>query len=252
MDKTENWLIAKSSATKLREACYEAIAIGRQHIDIGVPTTEIISRYSALRLRILSDDPTMLFSGINKPRYSNDYVGAILAVRMLCDQIIAVADAKLNPIDDKINKLEIEVKTLRTADKLVESYLNKNELKLDNEIVRKLPERTQKYIVEAASCFNNGEYIACISMCGSVLEGILDDEYAKRKISERTEAEKAEKLFAALKTEGKRVSGVHEQMVGFLTFYRNRASHPTPEEFNKEKATIAINALFLLSKELFS
>ncbi len=147
--------------------------------------------------------------------------------------------------------MESEVEKYKPYHALLKSYIETPEFKIDEDLLKKLPENVQRYLVEASSCFNHGEYIACCSMCGNVLEGLIDTECKKRDISKPNLLDKSSELLKRLSKEGKKVEEVHENLIKVVKFYRDHASHPTEETFTRERASLFINTLLILCKEIF-
>lgn len=151
-----------------------------------------------------------------------------------CNQMIGMIDVALTDVHEKIEDLEREVDN-----------------KIETALLEKLPKNVQKYLVEASSCYKHGEYIACCSMCGNVLEGLINAECKKRDIRKTKLLDKSSELLERLSDEGKKVGKAHEKLIEVLKFYRDHASHPTEENFTRERASLFITTLQILCKEIF-
>lgn len=168
-----------------------------------------------------------------------------------CNQMIGMIDGALTDVDKKIEDLEREVDKYKPYQALVKSYVETPEFKIETALLEKLPKNVQKYLVEASSCYKHGEYIACCSMCGNVLEGLINAECKKRDISETKLLDKSSELLERLSEEGKKVGKAHEKLIEVLKLYRDHASHPTEENFTRERASLFITTLQILCKEIF-
>ena len=169
-----------------------------------------------------------------------------------CSQMIAIIDGALTNFSKKIKELESEVEKYKPYHALLKTYLETPEFKVDTDLLEKLPRNVQRYLIEASNCFNHGEYIACCSMCGNVLEGLINDECKQRDIKEVKLISKASKLLDALSQEGKKVEEPHRKLIEVVKFYRDHADHPTDEIFSRERASLFINTLLILCKEVFT
>lgn len=103
-----------------------------------------------------------------------------------------------------------------------------------------------KFFDEAVNCFNSKCFIACIAMCGELLESFVNEACKTSSISEGTLGAKIQKL-----KEKAIIKGHDENLVNICKHYRERSLHVTSEDITPEKSLVALNSLIVLAKELF-
>jgi hypothetical protein len=243
--ETSKLIIVRNAAKALREDCARMLktdVITQMGLSLHVVPThnKIVQEFNSLKL-----------SSIHVSEISGGFSIDLHEVITNCGQMIAIIDGALVDVSKEIKELKGEVERYKPYHALLKSYVETPEFKIETDLLEKLPKNIQKYLVEASSCYKNGEFIACCSMCGNVLEGIINAECKKRDISETNLLDKSGRLFKCLSKEGKKVEKVHENLVEVVKFYRDHASHPTEETFTRERASLFITTLLILCKEIF-
>jgi len=242
-------IMVKNAAKALRDECRRTLSETTLFSEIGI-THSLVRDYN----RSASQFNSLNLEGFQFPDISvGDSINiTINEIIVGCSQMIGIIDGALTNFSKKIEELESEVEKYKLYHALLKTYLETPEFKVDTDLLEKLPMNVQRYLIEASNCFNHGEYIACCSMCGNVLEGLINDECKKRDIKEVKLINKASKLLDALSQEGKKVEEPHRKLIEVVKFYRDHADHPTDEIFSRERASLFINTLLILCKEVFT
>lgn len=248
MQEPSKLIMVKNAAKALRDECRRTLSETTAFSKIEI-THSLVHDYN----RLASQFNSLNLAGFQFPDISvGDSIDiTINKIVAGCSQIISIVEGALTDISRKINELEIEIDKYKHYQALVKSYLETPEFKIEMDLLEKLPKNIQKYLVEASSCYGHGEYIACCSMCGNVLEGLINAESKKRNISETKLLDRSSELLKRLSGEGKKVEKVHESLIEVVKFYRDHASHPTEETSTRERASLFINTLLILCKEIF-
>lgn len=241
-------MMVKNAANALKDECRRTLSETTAFSNIAI-THSLVRDYNRLVSQFNSLNLTEFpFPDISVNTSIDITINGIIVG---CSQIIGIVDGALTDISKKIEDLEREVDKYKPYQALVKSYLETSEFTIEIDLLEKMPNNIQKYLIEAASCYKHGEYIACCSMCGNVLEGLIGAECKKRGINETNLLGKSSELLKRLSEEGKKVEEVHENLIKVVKFYRDHASHPTEETYTRERASLFINTLLILCKEIF-
>lgn len=112
--------------------------------------------------------------------------------------------------------------------------------------IRRMDQSESRLFHECLLCYGVGAYAGAIALCGTVAEGLVQRACELRGLSGDSFGAKVKAL---------REAGVlkhqYDDMVSIVTTYRNLTTHPSPEEFNREKANLVIGATLILVDEVF-
>ena len=110
-----------------------------------------------------------------------------------------------------------------------------------------LPTNLRDRIIEAYISYNHGAYVATCLLCGTVMEGLIieatDTKAQFRTLNER---------IAHLITNKQINPNESGKLLGVMKEYRDYSAHPTSKLFEKQNASLFINSLIILTKDLKS
>lgn len=167
-------------------------------------------------------------------------------------------EAELEPITSKLKQqkkmkkaLEEKIERLESLSlqqaKSLEKFVRAEDFNLSSEDYLKFPPRFVPLLNEALNSYKNGNYFACCSVCGTLFEGVIKKACEDNNISYKGLA----KGITSLKTGGIVASQkLVDHIVDLNKWLRDKSAHWTDEEFNKDKARIALSSLNILREEL--
>jgi len=117
----------------------------------------------------------------------------------------------------------------------------------DDPRLSKLTASERRLFVDAVTAYDHGAYAAAVCVCGTVAEGVVTRMCASRGLSGGSFGEKVRVL---------RDNGIlkkqYDDLVGVVTTYRTLSAHPSPEEFNRQKADVVLGSTLILVDELLT
>jgi hypothetical protein len=153
--------------------------------------------------------------------------------------------------EQTLTQLKTETSSLKKQNQeltqSISRLIGSEEMKPDEKFITLLPPNLRDRIIEAYICFNHGAYVATCLLCGTVMEGLIieatDTKSQFRNLNERIAYLIAQHAINANES-GKLLSVMKE--------YRDYSAHPTSKLFEKQNASLFINALIILTKDLKS
>jgi hypothetical protein len=133
--------------------------------------------------------------------------------------------------------LEI-IKKTRTASEYIADG-KKLKLFFDNNLI---------LIKEALDSYSVGAYTACTCVCRTILQDLIQKLCRENSISEGSLKAQIDKLIE------KNIirESHHSNLLEITKFFGNRASHPTTEVFDRDKANLILSSLFIINEELIN
>ena len=120
-------------------------------------------------------------------------------------------------------------------------------MKPDEKFLTLLPQNLRDRIIEAYISFNHGAYVATCLLCGTVIEGLII-EATDTKAQFKTLNERIAYLIAEREINANE-SG---KLLGVMKEYRDYSAHQTSKLFEKQNASLFLNALIILTKDIKS
>ena len=240
MEDNKKLLMLANRASAIRESLINLIKDGRAY---SAEVSNILEDY----YKIL-DSAKELDSDIEAPevdKYNPVYLsGALEALT----SAIRLSSGE-NEID--IEKMKLESVDLRKQNSELTQSISKligsEEMKPDEKFLTLLPTTLRDRIIEAYISYNHGAYIATCLLCGTVMEGLIiestDTKAQFRNLNER---------IAYLITNKQINPNESGKLLGVMKEYRDYSAHPTSKLFEKQNASLFINALIILTKDLES
>jgi len=129
----------------------------------------------------------------------------------------------------------------------ISKLISSEEMKPDEKFLTLLPLNLRDRIIEAYISYNHGAYVATCLLCGTVMEGLII-EATDTKAQFRTLNERIAYLIAQQEINPNE-SG---KLLSVMKEYRDYSAHPTSKLFEKQNASLFINSLIILTKDLKS
>jgi len=240
MENNKKLLMLASRAAAVRESLVNLIKDGRAY---SAEVSNILEDY----YKIL-DSARALDSDIEAPevdKYNPVYLSGAL------EALVSAIRLSSGESDLDIEKLKIESKDLRKQNSELTQSISKligsEEMKPDEKFLTLLPHNLRDRIIEAYICFNHGAHVATCLICGTVMEGLII-EATDTKAQFRTLNERIAFLISN-KQINPNESG---KLLGVMKEYRDYSAHPTSKLFEKSNASLFINSLIILTKDLNS
>jgi len=127
----------------------------------------------------------------------------------------------------------------------ISRLIGSDEMKPDEKFLTLLPQKLRDRIIEAYICFNHDAYIATCLLCGTVMEGLIiehtEGNFSFRNLNER---------IAYLINGAKINPNESGKLLSIMKEYRDYSAHPTSKIFEKPNASLFLNALIILTKDL--
>ena len=164
---------------------------------------------------------------------------------------------RLPEMEQQINKLQQRNRTLENDlaetrhrfDQLNEMYSalkTPSQLDLPQEVVDKLNPLERTRLLEAVQAYRVSAWTPAAAVCGMILEGRLQGLCKENGISPGGIGS----MIARLGEAGL-LKGYYQKLAQVGEFFRHRASHPTSEEFDREKTTLLLTSLIVLIRDVF-
>jgi hypothetical protein len=113
-------------------------------------------------------------------------------------------------------------------------------------VLDKLDPLEQTRILEAVQAYRVNAWTPTAAVCGMILEGRLQKLCKENDIRLGGIADMIRRLG-----EADLLKGYYQNLAQVGEFFRHRASHPTSEEFDREKTTLVLTSLVILIRDLF-
>jgi hypothetical protein len=117
---------------------------------------------------------------------------------------------------------------------------------IPQEVLDKLDQLERTRLLEAVQAYRVNAWTPAAAVCGMILEGRLQRLCRENNISLGGIKDMIQRL-----DEAGLLRGYHQNLAQVGEFFRHRASHPTSEEFDREKATLVLASLVILIRDLF-
>lgn len=253
--KPKELIKIKNIAKALMDSCYY-VGKNWNFFDTYSEKTSAVSgliyRYNNL-VRLFNSSniaPNILFQEMSSVAPD---LGSKFTISNNCREIIAIINAELGETED-----------IELYKKLLESYIKTKDFEIDEKLIKKLPSKIQRYLLEACVCYRNGANTACCSMLGNVLMGIIDSECKRldiklskkdldelRRQRESIFEERLKRLEKAWAKEGKKIKEIHKTLLEGGKLYRDFVDHPTGKKYDEEDAKLFMDAIIVFCKEIF-
>lgn len=156
-------------------------------------------------------------------------------------QMVAYLEGKLENLPEKVKQIEKQLTEMEKENKVLFDSLNKfiqaEDFKVEPEKLRAFPNEYESFLLEALGTYKNGFYIACCSMCGNILAGLVKDACQRNNLKYKGLAEGIKDL----KDPGV-IKEPYKQLIDVAKYYRDHADHPTSEAFTKEKSKLFLSS----------
>ncbi len=146
-------------------------------------------------------------------------------------------------LSEKVEELEDELKSSR---KLWNGLESPSKLEVPEEVLDKLNPLERTRLLEAIQAYRVNAWTPTAAVCGMILEGWLQRRCRENGIPVGSMRSMIEQLGKA-----GLLHGYHDKLAQIGEFFRHRATHPTSEEFDREKATLILTSLIILIRDLF-
>jgi hypothetical protein len=238
MENNKKLLMLANRAAAIRESLTNLIKDGRAY---SAEVSNILEDYYKILDSARAIDPDIEAPEVDKynPVYLSGALEALTsAIRLSSDEgDIDVKKLKVESTDLKKQNLELT----QSISKLIGS----EEMKPDEKFLSLLPFNLRDRIIEAYISYNHGAYIATCLLCGTVMEGLIieatDTKAQFRNLNER---------IAYLISNKQINANESGKLLVVMKEYRDYSAHPTSKLFEKSNASLFINALIILTKDL--
>ncbi|VVB74659.1 Uncharacterised protein [uncultured archaeon] len=240
MDNKKKLLMLAKRSESVRESLVNLINNGRAY---SAEVSNILDDYNKIlgtAKKIDSDIEAPMVSKYN-PEYLAGAMGALTSAIK-----ISAGDGT-----EDIETLKSEANGLKKQNSELTQSLSRligsDEMKPDEKFLALLPNKLRNRIIEAYISYNHGAYIATCLLCGTVMEGLIieatEGNYSFKNLNER---------IAFLINQTKINPNESGKLLGIMKEYRDYSAHPTSKIFEKQNASLFINALIILTKDLHS
>lgn len=117
---------------------------------------------------------------------------------------------------------------------------------IPEDVLAKLSNIEKARLVEAVQAYRVGAWTPAASVCGTILEGRLQSLCRENNLPTGGIGQMIRQLGDA-----KLLKDYYHNLAKVGEFFRHRSSHPTTEEFDKEKVSLILNSLIILLRDLF-
>jgi hypothetical protein len=160
--------------------------------------------------------------------------------------------------------LEQEIDRLRTRSRSLENALAQAKLRISQldetllalktpsqfevpeDVLDKLDPLEQARLLEVVQAYRVNAWTPAAAVCGMILESRLQALCRRHGIRSGGIGQ----MIQGLGEKGL-LKGYYQSLAQVGEFFRHRASHPTSEEFDREKTTLVLTALVILIRDLF-
>ncbi|MFB0520389.1 MAG: hypothetical protein ACETWD_03040, partial [Desulfatiglandales bacterium] len=146
-------------------------------------------------------------------------------------------------LEEELEEMEHELKHLKQR---LASFETPSQYEVSQQVLDKLDPLEQTRLLEAIQAYRVNAWTPAAAVCGMILEGRLQRLCRKNGIRPGGIGAMIRRLGEAglLKSYYQNLAQVGE-------FFRHRATHPTSEEFDREKTTLVLTSLIILVRDLF-
>lgn len=148
----------------------------------------------------------------------------------------SILEDDLSATTSRLNHLHEMLFALRTP----------SQFKISQEVLDKLDQLERTRLLEAVQAYRVNAWTPAAAVCGMILEGRLQRLCREHGVRPGGIGEMIRRLGDA-----GLLRGHHEHLARVGEFFRHRAVHPTSEEFDREKTTLALTSLVILVRDLF-
>ena len=238
MENNKKLLMLANRAHAVRESLVNLIKDGRAY---SAEVSNILEDYYKILDSAKSIDPDIEAPEVDK--YNPVYLSGAL------EALTSAIRLSSGEGDLDIEKIKAESKDLKKQNSELTQSISKligsEEMKPDEKFLALLPSNLRDRIIEAYISFNHGAYVATCLLCGTVMEGLIieatDTKAQFRNLNERIA------YMISNKQLNPNESG---KLLGVMKEYRDYSAHPTSKEFEKPNASLFLNALIILTKDL--
>ena len=239
MDNKKKLLMLAKRSEAVRESLVNLINNGRAY---SAEVSNILDDYNKIISTAKKIDPDIEAPMVSK--YNPEYLSGAMGALTSAIKISAGDGEDVEAIKNEANGLKKQNSELTQS---LSRLIGSDEMKPDEKFLTLLPNKLRDRIIEAYICFNHGAYIATCTLCGAVMEGLIieatDGKYQFKTLNER---------IAYLINGAKINPNESGKLLGVMKEYRDYSAHPTSKVFEKPNASLFINALIILTKDLRS
>jgi len=146
------------------------------------------------------------------------------------------------------NRLADHERKEQTYLEIIKKTKTASEYVLDEEKLKFFLGNNLVLIKEALDSYSVGAYTACTCVCRTILQDLIQKLCKENSVAEGSLKSQIDKL---IESEVIR-EGHHSNLLEITKFLGHRASHPTTEIFDRNKANLILSSLFILNEELRS
>jgi hypothetical protein len=159
------------------------------------------------------------------------------------DWRIKALEEEMEALSEEVDEKEEELKHSRELWRGLESP---SRLEVPEEVLVKLDLLERTRLLEAVQAYRVNAWTPTAAVCGMILEGWLQRLCRENGLPLGGMRAMIERLG-----EAGLLHGYHDKLAQIGEFFRHRATHPTSEEFDREKTTLILTSLIILIRDLF-
>jgi hypothetical protein len=237
MDKNEKLMMLANRASAIRDSLVQLIDDGKAY---SAEAGNILDDYYKILFNARKLDKDIEAPNVTKhnPIYLTGALEALTSAIRLSTGESTIEIEKL--ISEHKNLKQQNQELINSLSKLIST----EEMKPDEKFLSLLPTRLRDRITEAYISYNHGAYTATCLLCGTVMEGLIIE--ATRDTNTKTLNDRITYLITNKQINTKE-SG---KLLGVMKEYRDYSAHPTSKIFEKPNASLFLNALIILTKDL--
>ena len=239
MEKNEKLMMLANRASAIRESLNQLIETDKAY---SAEASNILDDYYKILFNARKIDVDIEAPNVIKhnPIYLSGALEALTSAIRLSTGESTIEVEKI--INEHKNLKQQNRELINSLSKLIST----EEMKPDEKFLTLLPTNLRDRIIEAYISYNHGAYIATCLLCGTVMEGLIIE--ATHDINARTLNDRITYLITNKQINTKE-SG---KLLGVMKEYRDYSAHPTSKVFEKSNASLFINSLIILTKDLNS
>ena len=237
MEKNEKLMMLANRASAIRESLNQLIETDKAY---SSEASNILDDYYKILFNARKIDVDIEAPNVIKhnPIYLAGALEALTSAIRLSTGESTIEIEKI--ISDNSNLKKQNQELINSLSKLIAT----EEMKPDEKFLSLLPTRLRDRITEAYISYNHGAYTATCLLCGTVMEGLIIE--ATQDTNTRTLNDRITYLITNKKVNA-RESG---KLLGVMKEYRDYSAHPTSKLFEKQNASLFLNSLIILTKDL--
>lgn len=208
--------------------------------------------FQASTLQELSDRAKLLHEYLDD--YPNFHPALASGIRRKCD--LPIQD-ELDDLQGRNADLEKELETTRESletarqesrkyRELLRGWETPAAFEVQDEVLDKLDPLERNRLLEAVQAYRVNAWTPAAAACGMILEGRLQTLCRTNGLPPGGMSEMIRRLG-----EAGFLHSYYDDLAKIGGFFRNRAAHPTTEEFDREKTTLVLTSLVILIRDLF-